>query len=145
MEFAAARGLRDEGSLTPGAVVAPEVVVAERLQFFSHGNYTRSGRVNREGGDLVSRNLGGGDRFLHGFTESAHVVSMALRGVIGVFLFAMERILSDAPAETALAAVHDRDANAERSEIHSVDDGHEALFLPALSGVFPSNSHSGSL
>src|SRR6267143_2227810 len=66
VELAAAGGLRDEGSLAPGAVVAPEIVGTERFQFFPHGNHARACRVYREGRDLVSRNLGGSDSFLHG-------------------------------------------------------------------------------
>jgi hypothetical protein len=55
-------------------------------------------------------------------------------------VFAMEGIFSDSGTETALAGVHDRDANAERSEIDSSDDGHEALLLPTFLGVLTSNA-----
>src|SRR5258708_11532415 len=78
--------------------------------------------------------------FLRGSAKGPHVLGVALRGVIGIFLFAMQGILSDARAETAFAGVHDRDANAVGSEIHSRDDVHEALFLPALSRDLPFES-----
>jgi hypothetical protein len=81
---------------------------------------------------LVSRNLGGSDSFLHGFTESTHVIGVALRSVIGVFLLAMERILSDASAKTAFAGIYNGDANAERPEIYSGYDGHKNPFLTHL-------------
>jgi len=61
------------------------------------------------------------------------MVRVALRSVIGIFLFAMEWILSDAGAETAFAGIYNRDANAERPEIHSGYDSHKDFFLSAFS------------
>jgi hypothetical protein len=61
------------------------------------------------------------------------MVRVALRSVIWIFLLAMERILSDARAETAFAGIYNRDANAERPEIHSGYNGHKDFFLSAFS------------
>jgi hypothetical protein len=44
----------------------------------------------------------------------------------------MERILSDASAQTAPASIYNGDANAERPEIHSGYDGHKNPFLTHL-------------
>ena len=39
--------------LGKGAMVAPKVVFVERLQAFAHRNHARSGRVERDGGNLA--------------------------------------------------------------------------------------------
>ena len=64
---------------------------------------------------------------VHGLGQRAHVVRVALRGMVGIFFLAEQRIFRCSGAEPAASAVENRHANAERSEIDSRDDAHIRL------------------
>ena len=66
---------------------------------------------------LVARDRRCVERLARRLGQSPHVIGMALRGVVGIFLLAMQRILDDAGAEPASLAIDDGNANAERTEI----------------------------
>ncbi len=109
------------------AVIAPEVVVVERLEVGVDGNYARSGGVESDGFNLRAVDFGLGDGFARSLGESVHLIRVGLGCVVGVFAFAFERILGRGSAEASALAVEQRDAHAEGSEIYACDDGHLPL------------------
>ena len=117
----------DRGSLLPGAVIAPEVVVVERLEAFVDRDHARPGGIEGDGIDRAAVDAGLGDGAARGIPQGAHVIGVALGGVVGVFLLAEERIFGDAGAEAAAGAIEDGNANAEGAEI---DAGYDAQWGP---------------
>ena len=118
----------DLAGFVVGAVVAPEVVVVERLQVGVDGDDAGAGGVERDGGDLVAVDVGFGEDLARGADEGVHLVGVGLRGVVGVFAAAVERVLGGGGAEAAAAAVEQGYADAEGSEVYSSYDGH-SFFL----------------
>ena len=90
------RGLGDQRCFAPGAMVAPHVIFVERLQFCINGKDTRACGVDGECGNLPTGYARGGCSLPSGFRESAHVVVMTLRRMVGVVFFPMQRILGNA-------------------------------------------------
>jgi hypothetical protein len=118
------RGRRDLCCLTLGPMIAPQVVLAERLQVFANCNHGGTGSIDSNGLYLVARDTG----FLHGLPsgggQSAHMVFVRLGGVFGVFALAVQRIFGDGGFQQAALAVNDRDADAQRPEVDSSHNGH---------------------
>ncbi len=123
------RGCRDLRSLALGAMVAPQVVFAERLQVFAHRNDRRASGVERNRFDLVARDTG----FLHRLAscggQRAHVVLVRLGGVFRVFAFAVQGIFGEGRVQQPALAVHDGDANAQGSKVDSSYDRHQQALL----------------
>src|SRR5690348_2855176 len=119
----------DFGGFGFGAMVAPEVILAEGRHVGGDGDDGGARRVERDGGDGAARKAG----LLHGFArgrgERAHVIFMGLRGELGIFAAAMQGIFGDGGSEDALLAVHDGNADAQSTEIYASDDGHERFPL----------------
>jgi hypothetical protein len=80
--------------------------------------------VSSDGLDGVPIDTGVLNRAPRGGGQRGHVIGMALRGVVRVFLLAMQRIRSGAGAQTPFDGIEDGNANAEGAEIHSGDDAH---------------------
>jgi len=57
-EILVVSGLGDQRRLPPGAVIAPRVIIVERLKILSYGNDTRTSCVDGHGGDLIAGNAG---------------------------------------------------------------------------------------
>src|SRR6516162_523293 len=108
-------------------MVAPEIVIAERLELFAHGNDAGARGVDGESRDLVARNASGGGGFARGLGECVHVVIVALGGVIGIVFLSMEGIFGESGAETSSLGVDDSDADAEGAEIYASYNGHEII------------------
>src|SRR5258708_26504097 len=108
-------------------MVAPQIIFIERLQACVYGNDARAGRIEGEGGNVVAGYARGGSGLTGGFSEGAHVVIVALGGVVRVIFLAMERVLRDAGAKTAALRVDDGDAHAQGAEIYARYDGHELV------------------
>jgi hypothetical protein len=53
------------------------------------------------------------------------MIFMRLRGIFGIFAFAVEGIFGDGGSEQAALAVHQGNANTQSSKIHSSNDRHE--------------------
>src|SRR5580704_11430265 len=106
-------------------MIAPQVVLIERPELFVYGDNAGAGGVDGQRGDLVAGNIRSRDGLARSFGKGAHVVFVTLRGVIGIVFLAMQRIFSQAGAEAALRGIDDRDAHAQRAEIHTSYDGHE--------------------
>ena len=111
--------------LGKGAMIAPQVVFAERLQALADRNDARSRGVERDGGNVCSVHARGPERVPGGRGESGHLVGVRLRGVVGIFAAAMQRIRDRCGADGAFLAVNESDANTERAEIDAGDNGHE--------------------
>ena len=56
-----ARAAVISGGFLPGAVVAPEIVIADRVQVFVDGDYARAGGVDRYGFDVLAVDTGACD------------------------------------------------------------------------------------
>src|SRR5216684_7114190 len=127
LQFLAAGGFGDQRGFAPGAMVAPQIIFIEGLKVCVYGNDARTGGVDGQGGNLVARDACGGSGLASGLGEGAHVVVVALRGVVGVIFLAMQRILGDSGAKTAALRVDDGDAYAQGAEICARYDGHEMV------------------
>ena len=119
----------DLGSFTLSPVVAPHVVLAERLKILVNRNDRRAGRIESNCFYLVA----GDSRLLHGIArgcgQCSHVIVMRLGRILRIFAFAMQWIFRDCGGEHATLAVHDRHADAESTEINSRDHRHQ--FVPS--------------
>ena len=93
----------DFGGFLPGAMVAPEVVIVDGLEVRVHRNHAGAGGIERDGLDGVAVDAGLGERGAHGRGQRAHVVRVALRGVVGIFLLAQQRILAHPAPSRPLA------------------------------------------
>src|ERR1035437_7875157 len=118
------RGGGDLGGFPPGAVVAPEIVIVDGLEVGIDRDHTGARGVERDGLNGAAVDSGGIDGSLRGGDQGVHVIGVALRGVVRVFLCAKQRVLGCARAETALDRIEDGNANAEGAEIYSGDDAH---------------------
>src|SRR5260370_1185677 len=109
----AMRSLCDFRSLGLGAMIAPQVIVIERLEIFSDGNNGRTGRVQSDGQDLIGGSSGFPDGLACSCRQCAHVIFVRLRGAFGIFAFAMERIFSGGRSQQSPFAVNDGNTNAQ--------------------------------
>ncbi len=107
-----------------GAVVAPEVVVVERLKVLADGNDAGAGGVEGDGGNIGAVDAGGVENVARGGGEGGHLVGVRLGGVVGIFAAAMQRVGGRGGADGAFAAVNESDANAECAEIDAGNDSH---------------------
>ena len=105
-------------------MIAPEVVVVERLELRVDGNYCGTGSVERDRTHVVAANTRVGQCGARCLGKGTHVRRVRLRGEVGIFAFANDRILGDPNAKSAAHAVDDRDANTLGAKIHSGDDRH---------------------
>ena len=115
----------DLGRFAFGAVIAPQVVLAEGLKILADRNHGGTRGIERDGLHLISRDAGLLQDFARRGDQRPHVVVMGLRGVFGIFALAVQRILGDGGFEQAAFAVDQRNTNAQRSEIDSGHDGHQ--------------------
>src|SRR5580658_10049177 len=105
-------------------MIAPEIIVVQRLQIIVHRDDAGTGGVERDGFDRLALYSSGGDGPAHGFGQGPHMVRVTLRGVVRIFLFADQRIIRRSRAEAPARAVEYRYAYAERSEIDTGDNAH---------------------
>ena len=118
---------RDFGGLLPGAMVAPQVVVVDRLQVRVDGDDARSGGVERDGFDSVPVDRRAADGVVHRLGQRRHVVGVTLGGVVGIVLLAQKRICAGPRAQTAFGAIEDGYADAQRPEVDTGNDTHNGL------------------
>src|SRR5215813_13518892 len=129
------RRLSDLCSFVFRAVVAPEIVFAERLKFPINWNDGRTGGIERYGLNLVARDTRLLDGCARGFGERAHVIMVRLSGVFGILALAMQRIICNRGSKHAAFTVHNGGANAEGSEIYASNDGHGFVLFSATSAT----------
>ena len=123
----AVSGFGDLRRLALGAMVAPQVVLAERLHVFADRNHRRAGGIERNGLDLIAADAGFLHRLARGGGQGAHVIFVRLGGVFRIFALAVQRIFGNRGFQQPALAVHDRNAHAQRSEIYSRHDGHQQV------------------
>jgi hypothetical protein len=111
--------------LGEGAMIAPQVVFVERGQALADGNDARARGVERDRGNLGGVHACGSERVPGGGGQSGHLVGVGLRGVVGIFAAAMQRVRGRSGPDGAFLAVNESDANTESAEIDAGDDGHE--------------------
>ena len=117
----------DFGGFLPRPVVAPQVVVVQRLHLGVHRNHAAAGGIERQGFDRAPVDGGRIHGAVRGLGQGPHVIGVALRGVIGIFLLAEQRVLGRARAQAPPGAIENRDANAESAEIDTGYDAHDVL------------------
>ena len=117
--------------LLPGAMVAPEIVVVERLELVIDRDDARPGRVDGDRLDRAPRHARLGERLARRLGERVHVVRVALGSVVGIVLGAVQRILRRPRPDPPARAIDEGDADREGAEIDACDDGHERfLYAP---------------
>src|SRR5205807_1935028 len=72
------RGISQFGGFAPRAVVAPEVVIVERLKSCAYRDDAGTGRIERNGFDIGSPDTRGRDRLLRRFNQGLHLIGVAL-------------------------------------------------------------------
>ncbi len=80
------RRLRDQRRFPPRAVVAPEVIIVERLQIRVHRHHARPRGVDGQRLHRCARHPGRRQRLARGLRQRPHVVRVALRGVVRIVL-----------------------------------------------------------
>ena len=101
-QIAARAGVGDCARLGLGAVVAPEVIIVERIEVGVYGNHGGTGRIERDRLNVFAAHAGRGDRLARGRNQRVNVIAMALGGVVGIVLLAKERIVGCGGALAAL-------------------------------------------
>ena len=105
-------------------MVAPQVVVVQRLQILAHRNHAGTGGVERDGGHGASVNAGGAQRLACGRGQGSHLVCVGLSGEVGIFAAAMQRVGGRCGADGSALAVHQGNAHAQGAEIDAGNDCH---------------------
>ena len=105
-------------------MVAPEIVVVERLKIFADGNDAGASCIESHGSDGLAVDAGCGEDFAGGAGERGHLGRMRLRREVGVVAAAMERVGCGGGADGTACAIDESDAHAEGAEINAGDDGH---------------------
>src|SRR5580692_8060870 len=100
-------GLRDFSSLAPGAMVAPQVVVVERLQLFVNHNHARASGVDGNGSYGAAIDAARGQCGAGCHAQRTQMVRVRLRGKIRIFLLPLERILRSSRTKPARLVVKD--------------------------------------
>ena len=119
--------LRNLLRLPLGAMVAPQIVVIERLHARVDRNHARPGGIERYSLDLLPRDAGFGQRGPHGVDQPLHLISVRLSGEIRVFPFPLQRIVGRRRRQSTLlcpGAIKQRDPNAQCAKIHSCNNRH---------------------
>ncbi len=107
-----------------GAMVAPQVILVERPHARVDRNHAGAGRIERNGLNGCTRYTGCGNRLAARFYQRPHLVVMRLGCVVGIFAFAMQRVLGDRSRQPSSLAVDDRHTRAECAEVYSRNDCH---------------------
>src|SRR6516162_9204293 len=100
----------DLTGLLPRAVVAPEIIIVERLQPFIDWNHARTSSIDGDRFDGIAIDSRILDRPPDCFRQGAHVLGMALGGMVWIVLLPNEGILRHAGTEPPTLAVENRDA-----------------------------------
>ena len=111
--------------LAPRAVIAPEIVVIQRLEPVADRDDAGTGGIDGERTDLISANTTVAKRALHRLLERIHLRAMTLRREIGILRGAMQRILRNASAEPPFRLAEERDTHAQCPEIDTRNDAHQ--------------------
>src|SRR5437660_904511 len=135
LQLFAPRGLRDFRSLRFRAVIAPKVVVIERLEVFPNGNHRGTRRVQRNGANLVASRPGFFHSLSRGRGQSFHVIHMRLRGKFGILPLAVKGIFSDCGSQQPAVAIHQRNTHAQSPEVNASNYRHSDSPLKDLAAT----------
>src|SRR6266550_2561727 len=105
-------------------MVAPEIVVVERLEVFADGDHGGSSGVERDRAHIATVDVGITEGEAHRGDQRVHVRGMRLRREVRILAVANDRIFDDTGADGRTFTVDDGDANALRAEIDPGDDWH---------------------
>ena len=116
---------RDLRRFAFGAVIAPQVILAQWLNVLADRNYRRACSVECDRLHLIACD----GRLFQGLarcrSQRPHVIVMGLRRVLCIFALAVEWVLGDCGFDQTPFAVHQRNANAQGSEVDSRHDRHQ--------------------
>ena len=97
----------DLASFLPSPMVAPQIIIVNGFEAGIDRNNTRSSGVQRDSFNRLAVDPSAFDGPAHRLGQGAHVVGMALGGVIGIFLLPQQRIVGYASAQSSTNAVED--------------------------------------
>jgi len=117
----------DLGSLAPGAVIAPEIVIVERMEVFVDRHDARPGCVDGDRLHGGTGDAGGGESLAHCIDERRHVIGMRLCGVVGILTLAVQRVFANARTDAAALTIDDGNTDAQRPVVNSGHDCHRIL------------------
>ena len=118
-------GFRDLRRFSLGAVIAPQIILTERLHFLINRDDRRACGIEGDRLHLIAWDAGFFHRLASCGGESNHVIFMRLSRVFRIFAFTMQWIFDDRRVKYSALAVHNRDANAQCSEIYAGNNGHQ--------------------
>ena len=117
------------GRLAGGAVVAPEVVFAQRDEILADRDDAGAGGIERDGPDLFAVDATGPNGLVHGADQRVHLVVVRLRLEVRIGGGTVEWILGDGGPKFAPFLREDGNAYAKRAE---VDPSHYTHFVSPL-------------
>ena len=119
------RGGGNLGRFLLSAVVAPKVILAQRLEIFAYRDHRGAGRVDRDRCDFYAAHAGVFDGLARRRCQRLSLVVVRLRRVLRIFALPVQWILGYRRTQQAALAVDDRDAHTECAEIHAGHDRHQ--------------------
>ncbi len=112
-------------------MIAPQVVLVQRLQPLAHGNHAGTGGVESNGRDGVSGSAGALQHLAGGCGQRVHLLEVRLggqnSGLRGGGAAGKRRMRCR--WVPSLFAIHQGNANAEGAEVDAGDDSHEEKYL----------------
>ena len=94
-------------------MVAPEIVIVERLEMRVHRDHAGTGGIERQGLDGAAVDARLRDGAAHGQGQRRHMIGVALRGAVGIVLATVQRILAE-PAPSRPRTLSNREARTLR-------------------------------
>jgi len=116
--------------------------IAERLQILPYRDDGRAGRIECDGLDSLSWQVGLFQYGARGGDQRPQMIFVRLRGVVRVLALPMQRIFVDRGADQATIAVDQRNPNAQCAEINSRDNSHPIHLLCCRKLVRPYGAKS---
>jgi len=110
------RRLRDQRSSAPAPVITPKIILIKRLEILPTG-ITEERWYQPRALALDCRRYAPFGRPRGGLRQSAHLIVMRLCGVLRVFALPVQRVFRKCGRQQAPFAVHNRNANAEGSNL----------------------------
>ena len=129
LEVCGVRGAGDLGGFAGGAVIAPEVILAEGHEAFADDDDAGAGGVERDGFNLMAVDAADAHGLAHGAGEGGHLVVVRLGFELRVGGRAAQRVLCYGGAELAAELVEDGDTHAQRAEVDACHYAHGCFSL----------------
>jgi hypothetical protein len=108
-------------------MIAPQVVVVERLHRRIDRNYAGPCRVECDGGDVLSVDVVLFNHQAHRANQGLHLVCMRLRGIVRIVSTASQWIFGRGRPQPAARAVEQGHSYAQGSEVDARNNGHFSL------------------